>query len=195
MARREHENRPQLNRPPARRLDPAQLAGAPHAVPRRGLLELDFLKMVVRARTDACISSRTLRALQAVAASDRQSEAERLGRVETLAEELWLSVGQLDGLLAALDGGAPGSRLRCSVVVSLFSRLVDRAHFAQVEARLSREEQSTVRRPPHATSGRAGPGRAGSGRVGWVHEIGEESAVHRRCDGDRQGWIGLTQRL
>jgi predicted nucleic acid-binding protein len=70
---------------------------------------------------------------------------DRLTQITTLAEEMSLSVEQLIMLLGKLDGSASGSRLRCSVVVNLFSRLVDRSQFTQVEDRLTREEQATVR--------------------------------------------------
>ena len=128
-----------------RKFDPVQLANAPHNMPRHGVLEFDFLKMVVRARKDSCITSHTLQALQTVVASDKQSEMDRMMQITNLAEEMALSVEQLIGLLGKLDGSSSGSRLRCSVVVNLFSRLVDRAQFAQVEERLTREEQVTVR--------------------------------------------------
>lgn len=76
-----------------------------------------------------------------VAAPDR-SEVDRLAQVQKLAEEIDLTCEQLAKMI---DEAKPSSRGKITLVLNLFSRIVDREDFYEIEERLTKEELAKLR--------------------------------------------------
>jgi len=123
-------------------IDVAKYLGRGDLLPRQGTLEFTYVQFVRKATKDNVMNVNTFNKLTAMIAAPDRSEVDRLAQVQTLAEEIDLTCLQLAKII---DEAKPSSRGKITLILNLFSRIVDREEFHEIEARLTTEEIARLR--------------------------------------------------
>ena len=123
-------------------IDVAKYLGRGDLLPRHGTLEFTYVQFVRKATKDNVMNVNTFNKLTAMIAAPDRSEVDRLAQVQTLAEEIDLTCLQLAKII---DEAKPSSRGKITLILNLFSRIVDREEFHEIEARLTTEEIARLR--------------------------------------------------
>jgi len=123
-------------------IDVAKYLGRGDLLPRLGTLEFTYVQFVRKATKDNVMNVSTFNKLTAMIAAPDRSEVDRLAQVQTLAEEIDLTCLQLAKMI---DEAKPSSRGKITLILNLFSRIVDREEFYEIEERLTTEEIARLR--------------------------------------------------
>ena len=111
-------------------------------LPREGTLEFTYVQFQRKACKENVMNASTFNKLSAMVSAPDRSEMDRIAQVQKLAEEIDLTCEQLGKIL---DEANLSSRSKITLILNLFSRIVDREEFFEVEDRLSKEELAKLR--------------------------------------------------
>jgi hypothetical protein len=111
-------------------------------LPREGTLEFTYVQFQRKALKENVMNASTFNKLSAMVSAPERSEMDRIAQVQKLAEEIDLTCEQLGRIL---DEANLSSRSKITLILNLFSRIVDREEFYEVEDRLSKVELAKLR--------------------------------------------------
>lgn len=111
-------------------------------LPREGRLELTYVQFQRKATKENVMTASTFNKLKTMVSATDRSEVDRLAQVQAIAEEIDLTCSQLASML---DEAKPSSRGKITMILNLFSRIVDREQFYEVEEQLNQEELARLR--------------------------------------------------
>ena len=111
-------------------------------LPRQGTLTLTYMQFEQSAKRENVVNVATFNKLTAMVSAQDRAESDRLGHLKQICEEIDLTSQQL---AAMLDEAKLSSRGKISLILDLFSRIVDREEFYEVEEKLTRKELARLR--------------------------------------------------
>ena len=111
-------------------------------LPREGTLEFTYVQFVRKATKENVMNANTFNKLSAMVSAADRSEVDRITQVQKVAEEIDLTCEQLAKMMQEAN---LSSRSKITLILNLFSRIVDREEFYVVEEELTKEELAKLR--------------------------------------------------